>query len=61
MAAGDTRGGLDEHGKRQVRKIMRSNRVGFDEARRIYTENNFAKNNIGPDGTPRDPKFISFS
>lgn len=40
---------------------MRSRRVGFDEARRIYTEARFTKNNIGPDGRPRDPKFVSFS
>jgi hypothetical protein len=61
IASGDSRAGLDEAGKREVRKIMRSRRVGFDEARRIYTEQNFAKNNIGPDGRPRDPKFVSFS
>lgn len=40
---------------------MKQRKVGFDEARRIYTEQRFAKNNIGPDGRPRDPKFVSFS
>lgn len=40
---------------------MKTQRVGFDQARRIYTEQRFARNNIGPDGTPRDPKFVSFS
>jgi len=40
---------------------MKSMKVGFDEARRIYTESRFAKNGIAPDGTPRDPKFVSFS
>lgn len=40
---------------------MKKRKVGFDEARRIYTEGRFAKNNIGPDGLPRDPKFVSFS
>ncbi len=40
---------------------MKSRRVNFDEARRIYTEGRFAKNGIGPDGRPRDPKFVSFS
>ncbi|EKV12093.1 hypothetical protein PDIG_47080 [Penicillium digitatum PHI26] len=40
---------------------MKSQKVNFDEARRIYTEQRFANNNIGPDGQPRDPKFISFS
>ncbi|MCJ1406427.1 hypothetical protein MMC19_000492 [Ptychographa xylographoides] len=61
VTSGDTRAGLDEEGKREVRKIMRSKKVGFDEARRLYTEKKFAKNNIGPDGLPRDPKFVSFS
>jgi hypothetical protein len=58
---GDTRAGLDQRGKREVLKIMKSRRVDFDEARRLYTEQRFAKNNIGPDGQPRDPKFVSFS
>ncbi|MCJ1248330.1 hypothetical protein MMC30_005547 [Trapelia coarctata] len=58
---GDSRAGLDEQGKREVKQIMKRQRVGFDEARRIYTERRFAKNNIGPDGMPRDPKFVSFS
>ncbi|OJJ04605.1 hypothetical protein ASPVEDRAFT_801374 [Aspergillus versicolor CBS 583.65] len=58
---GDQRAGLDARGKREVLNIMRRQRVDFDEARRIYTEQRFAKNNIGPDGRPRDPKFVSFS
>jgi len=61
VAAGDSRAGLDAVGKREVRKIMKNKRVGFDEARRLYVESKFAKNNIGPDGRPRDPKFVSFS
>lgn len=61
IADGDQRAGLDQKGKREVQRIMKSKRVGFDEARRIYTEQRFAKNNIGPDGRPRDPKFVSFS
>lgn len=61
VADGDTRAGLDQHAKKEIRKIMNNRRVNFDEARRIYTEQRFAKNNIGPDGRPRDPKFVSFS
>ncbi len=61
VASGDSRAGLDQQGKRAVQRIMQARKVGFDEARRMYTEQNFAKNNIGPDGRPRDPKFISFS
>ncbi|KAE8348741.1 hypothetical protein BDV28DRAFT_79102 [Aspergillus coremiiformis] len=61
IADGDARDGLDNQAKRQVQKIMKRQRVDFDEARRIYTEQRFANNNIGPDGRPRDPKFVSFS
>ncbi|KAL3455629.1 hypothetical protein BJX64DRAFT_271994 [Aspergillus heterothallicus] len=61
IEGGDQRAGLDPRGKREVLNIMRRQEVDFDEARRIYTEQRFAKNNIGPDGRPRDPKFVSFS
>ncbi|KAK5717538.1 hypothetical protein LTS12_027730 [Elasticomyces elasticus] len=61
VADGDARAGLDGAGKLEVKKIMKSRKVDFDEARRIYTQNRFARNNIGPDGRPRDPKFVSFS
>ena len=46
---GDARTGLDKAGKREVKKIMKRQHLGFDEARKIYTERRFAKNNIGPD------------
>lgn len=52
---------MDEAGKLEVKRIMKSQKVDFDEARRIYTQQRFAKHNIGPDGRPRDPKFVSFS
>ncbi|KAH6715278.1 hypothetical protein DL95DRAFT_356431 [Leptodontidium sp. 2 PMI_412] len=61
VASGDSRRGLDDKSKREIQKIMKSRRVNFDEARRIHTEGRFAQNNIGPDGLPRDPKFVSFS
>ncbi|KAF2086820.1 hypothetical protein K490DRAFT_43006 [Saccharata proteae CBS 121410] len=61
VAGGDSRAGLDDNSKREIQRIMKSQRVGFDEARRIYTERQFGRNGIGPDGRPRDPKFVSFS
>lgn len=61
IAAGDSRRGLDQRGKREVQKIMKSRKVGFDEARSVYMQQSFANNDIGPDGRPRDPKFVSFS
>lgn len=61
VADGDTREGLDERAKHEIQRIMASQKVSFDEARRIYTQKHFAKHNIGPDGRPRDPRFVSFS
>ena len=58
---GDSRGGLDAKAKRDVQRLMKRRGISFDEARRVYTEQRFAKNNIGADGVPRDPKFVSFS
>ena len=61
IEAGDSRGGLDEEGKRQVQKIMRKKKIGFDEARRVWMQERFKKAGIAEDGLPRDPKFVSFS
>lgn len=59
--AGDSRAGLDDAGKKEILKIMKTRRLRFDEARRVYMEQRFSANGIGPDGRPRDPKFVSFS
>ena len=61
VESGDSRQGLDDAGKREVQAIMKRRGVDFDEARRIFMQDRFRKNNIGPDGRPRDPKFVSFS
>lgn len=61
LEAGDSRQGLDDAGKREVQRIMKQRRCDFDEARRIYMQERFKKNGIGPDGRPKDPKFVSFS
>ncbi|CAA9958112.1 DUF2015 domain containing protein [Pyrenophora teres f. maculata] len=58
---GDSRQGLDDAGKKEVMRIMKRRGVDFDEARRIFMQDRFKKNNIGADGVPRDPKFVSFS
>ncbi|GAB1320758.1 hypothetical protein MFIFM68171_10968 [Madurella fahalii] len=61
VADGDSRAGLDDAAKREIVKIMKKRRLLFDEARRVYMEQRFRENGIGPDGRPRDPKFVSFS
>ncbi|KAI1331278.1 hypothetical protein F5Y16DRAFT_298767 [Xylariaceae sp. FL0255] len=59
--SGDGRAGLDNAAKSEILKIMKKRRLRFDEARRVYMEQRFSDNGIGPDGRPRDPKFVSFS
>ncbi|KAL5351820.1 hypothetical protein ACLOAV_003681 [Pseudogymnoascus australis] len=61
----DSRAGLDDGAKKEIRDIMRGGwfrrPVGFDEARRVYMERMLEREGIGRDGRPRDPKFVSFS
>ncbi|APA15336.1 hypothetical protein SS1G_08977 [Sclerotinia sclerotiorum 1980 UF-70] len=57
----DPRNGLSDNGKREIQMIMKKKKVNFDEARRLWMQETFKKQNIGPDGRPRDPKFVSFS
>ena len=40
---------------------MRSKRVGFDEARRLWFEARMKKAGIGADGRPLDPRAVMFS
>jgi hypothetical protein len=61
IEAGDSRSGLDEQGKKEVLRMMRSRGVNFDEARRLVMQEKFRKAGVGEDGRPRDPKFVSFS
>lgn len=58
---GDARAGLDDAAKAEILRIMKTRRMKFDAARKLYLENKFKANGIGPDGRPRDPKFVSFS
>lgn len=57
----DQRSGLDEESKNAIRDIMNSENVSFDKARLIFTEQRFGENAIAPDGTPLDPKAVTFS
>jgi len=49
---GDSRAGLDVAAKKEVLKIMKSRKINFDEARRVYMEQRFSKNGVAPDGRP---------
>lgn len=61
VESGDSRQGLDGAAKKEVQRIMKRRGVDFDEARRLYMQERFKRENIGADGIPRDPKFVSFS
>ncbi|KAL1304397.1 hypothetical protein AAFC00_003397 [Neodothiora populina] len=60
VEGGDSRRGLDEDAKRDVQRIMKSRGLGFDEARRLYMEERFGRENIGADGRPLDRKAVMF-
>ncbi|KAI8976137.1 hypothetical protein BDB01DRAFT_804631 [Pilobolus umbonatus] len=56
----DNRAGLKD--REEIMRIMRTQKVSFDEARLIRQQNILKKNNIDPvTGLPLDPKFVSFS
>ncbi|KAL0931623.1 protein precursor [Colletotrichum truncatum] len=61
VESGDSRAGLDDRSKAEILKIMKKRRMKFDDARRVYMENRFKANGIGPDGRPLDPKAVTFS
>lgn len=61
IADGDSRAGLDTEAKNEIRGIMKKKRVNFDQARRLYLEQKMAKNGIGADGRPLDPRAVFFS
>lgn len=57
---GDSRAGLDVASKKEILKIMRSQKVGFDEARQLYMVQKLAKNGIAPDGRPMGKHHTMF-
>lgn len=61
IEAGDARAGLDDRGKRELQRLMKTRGIDFDEARRLVVMERFRREGIGEDGRPRDPKFVSFS
>ena len=61
IEASDSRVGLDDNTKREIHRIMRIRKVGFDEARSLYTQERFGREGIAPDGRPLDRKAVMFS
>lgn len=56
----DTRAGLDDISKVEIRQIMEQDNLDFDKARLLYMERKFGQNGIAPDGRPMDPKAVTF-
>ncbi|KAH3685628.1 hypothetical protein WICPIJ_003375 [Wickerhamomyces pijperi] len=57
----DNRKGLDEQSKSKILEIMNDKGITFDAARLEYFKGRLLENNIGPDGTPLDPRAFTFS
>lgn len=56
----DSRKGLDEGSKEEIKKLMHDRNITFDDARLLLMSQKFGNNNIAPDGTPMDPKAVTF-
>lgn len=61
IEAEDSRRGLDEATKQEIYRVMKSRKLGFDEARRHVMEERFRREGIGRDGRPMDRKAVMFS
>lgn len=58
---GDNRKGLNTDQKLAITQIMREQAIDFDEARMIYTKQQFTNHEIDANGVPLDPKTVTFS
>lgn len=61
IASNDTRKGLLEEAKQEIRVIMNDQGLSFDEARLSYLQQKLDKNGIDKNGMPLDPKTVTFS
>ena len=57
----DSRQGLNSVATLEIKEIMESEGLTFDDARWRYTQEVFGKNDVGADGKPRDPRTVTFS
>lgn len=59
---GDDRFGLDAASRREIKRIIKSKKCNFDQARLIFLQDKMRKAGIDPQtGLPLDSKFVSFS
>ncbi|SCU78751.1 LAMI_0A05776g1_1 [Lachancea mirantina] len=57
----DERNGLDDKAKNDIKKIMMDKNLSFDEARLSYMRDTFTEHGIAQDGTPKDPRTVTFA
>lgn len=56
----DRRQGLLQNAKEEIKRIMENSNLSFDQARYQYTQQQLNENGIAKDGTPLDPKTVTF-
>lgn len=56
----DTRAGLLQEAKEEIKKLMTSHDISFDEARLQYTQSQLNRHGINKDGLPSDPRLVTF-
>lgn len=61
IANQDQRHGLLQNSKEEIKRLMILKNISFDEARYEYTQQQLSDNGIGIDGTPLDPKTVTFN
>lgn len=52
--------GLLEEAKVEIKRLMTTQRLSFDEARLQYTQSQLNRHGINKDGMPADPKLVTF-
>lgn len=57
---GDSREGLNEAAKTEIRNIMTMENISFDEARLRYFRDTLSNNGVGSDGVPTDLRTVTF-
>ncbi|RCK65605.1 hypothetical protein Cantr_01356 [Candida viswanathii] len=60
IGASDSRAGLSEAAKLEIKQIMKQEGLSFDDARLEFTRSKLNENNIDDQGLPKDPKLVTF-
>lgn len=61
LSDSESRTGLDEQSSEEIHRIMETDHVSFDEARRRYFQTRLGENGIDESGVPTDPRTVTWS